>query len=390
VPRTFPTQGRTRQLLSILKQGATDGFKDLGNVGGSVTVPMHQAMVVLSNGASGTDVAGASPAAEMLKQYMTKGRFPEDNQSLPKAPVPIVSVWFPSVQTEELYQNARQFMENLANTEIGGFYGILREGQAAKAATIVTSVRRRFDQMHIIKWRVPCVAPTVGQSFRLEFKDTDPQIAGDASFANVPVGIDPSTWPLEIDFEQTLAEAKKEKLYPGGTVRIYGNFCWGADAKRAKLYMIPKNQPAPTTLKGKSVDEARKVQQQLIASKMVGKAISSDASYVEFEVPDNPKFLQSKGKDKYEARLVVVDTSSYRSSAITADKILTLPAMKKPLNLWLIGGLTFGGVVLLLLVIQIFRGGGGRRRGGAGAQRPMVPQPPAPGMPGGPGGYAPR
>lgn len=87
-----------------------------------------------------------------------------------------------------------------------------------------------------------------------------------------------------------------------------------------------------------------------------------------------------------EARVVVVDKRTYRTSAITADKILTLPAQKAPLNLLLIGGLTFAGVVLVLLVIQIFRGGGGRksRRGGGGGgnpPRPVVaggPRPPGP------------
>jgi len=93
-----------------------------------------------------------------------------------------------------------------------------------------------------------------------------------------------------------------------------------------------------------------------------------------------PKFLRGKGKTMT-ALMVVADQRAARTSAITADKILTLPAEDKPFNLLLIGGLTFGGVVLLLLVIQIFRGGGGRRR--------AAPRQPAPAQPGPPGAYGP-
>jgi hypothetical protein len=212
----------------------------------------------------------------------------------------------------------------------------------------------------------------------LVFKNTNPPIAGD-NFINVPVGIDPTTWPLDLDVEQTLQYAKKNKAYPGASIKVFGNFCWGSDFKRAQLYMIPKNQPAPQSLKGRSVEDAKTAQKQLIASNMVGKATSSGDTFVEFDVPDTTKFLSGTGKTMT-ARMVVVDTRSYRTSAITADKILTLPAEKKPLNLLLIGGLTFGGVVLILLVVQIFRGGSSRRRSRAAAP----PAPPGPG-----GGYPP-
>ena len=48
-----------------------------------------------------------------------------------------------------------EFMENLVNPEIGGFYSIVREGQTERAARIVSSVRARFDQMWIIKVWMP-------------------------------------------------------------------------------------------------------------------------------------------------------------------------------------------------------------------------------------------
>jgi FHA domain len=373
----YPSQGRTRPLFNILKQAATDGFKELGNAGQSVTVPMHQAMVVLSNGSAGADASSNAAAANLLKEYLTKGRFPENNDVLPKTPVPVVSIWFPTKLVDEFAANAREFMEGLANPEIGGFYSIVRDGQQTRAGNIVTAVRTRFGKMHIVKWRVSCIAPSITQTFRLVFQNTNPQMQGDATFQNVPVGIDPTTWPIDIDREATEKAAKKDPIYPGGTVKIYGNFCWGGNQQRAEIYMVPKNQVAPASLQGQSLDEAKKAQRTLIEAGMRGKATSAGDSFAEFELPSTPKFLTGKG-DNVTARIVVYDNQARRTSAITADKILTVHAREAPLPYLLIGGATFGGVVLVLLLVSVFRGGGGKRRN-AGAQAAPPRAAPAPG-----------
>ncbi len=395
---TYPRQsGRSRPLFKIIQKGATDGFQQLGNVGNDVEVPMHQAMVVLSNGSSGSDVGSAAQTASLLSDYMTKGRFPEDNTTLPKSPVPVIAIWFPRVEQEEFFQNARQFMENLANPQVGGYFNIVEKGEGSRASKIVKSVTQRFNELHIVKWRVPCIAPKVSQTFNLVFKDMKSPVAGDGTFKNVPVGIDPTTWPLDIDVEQTVKVAKKNPIYPGGTLKVFGNFCWGSDHKRAQLYLTPKNQPAPQSLKGRTVEEAKKAQRKLIASNLVGKAVTATDSYVEFEIPDTTKFLRGK-KKKLTAQMVVVDSRTKRTSAITADSILEVKARKKPLNIYLIGGLAAGGVVLLLLIVLIFRGGGSRRRRGGSTPRPVAapgagggyPGGPRPPGPPGPGGYPPR
>lgn len=386
VPKTFPTQGRTRPLFNIIKTAATDGFKELGNVGSNVVVPMHQAMVVLSNGAAGADPSSNSAASNLLKDYLTKGRFPENNEVLPKTPVPVVSIWFPSKLVEEFGANSREFMEGLANPEIGGFYSILRDRQEARAVDIVNAVRSRFNKMHIVKWRVSCVALSLTQTFRLAFLNTDPLIAGDATFQNVPVGIDPSQWPLDVDREATERAAQKDPVHPGGTVKVFGNFCWGGNMQRAELYMVPKNQPAPASLQGGSIDDAKKAQRTLIEQGMRGKAITAGESMVEFELPNTDKFLSGKG-DQMTARLVVYDNQAKRTSAITADKIITVKAKEAPLPYLLIGAITFGGVVLVLLVVSIFRSGGNKRRAGASPTTAPRPVTPAPGPM--PGGYAP-
>lgn len=402
VRNTFPTQGRTRPLFNIIKTAATDGFKELGNVGTNVVVPMHQAMVVLSNGSAGADPSSNAAAANLLKDYLTKGRFPENNEVLPKTPVPVISIWFPNKLIEEFGAQAREFMEGMSNPEIGGFYSILRDKQEARAANIVNVVRTRFNKMHIVKWRVSCVALSLTQTLRLAFLATDPPIAGDATFQNVPVGIDPSQWPLDIDREATERAAAKEPAFPGGTLKVYGNFCWGGNAQRAELYMVPKNQPAPASLQGGGIDDAKKAQKSLIEQGMRGKAITAGESMVEFELPKSDKFLSGKG-EAMTARLIVYDNQAKRTSAITADKIVTVKAKEAPLPYLLIGGITFGGVVLILLVVSIFRGGGNKRRGASPVQapRPVVagpsmvqsggfgPPAPMPGQDFGGGGYGP-
>ena len=222
VPGTFPAQGRTRQLFQIIKQAATDGFRELGNAGSRIDVPMHQAMVVLSNGVSGSDIGSPAQSALLLKQYMTKGRFPEDNKTLPKSPVPIVSV--------SHSQNGRGLPER---TSVHGESGeqrnrwILqhRSKDSYRAKRIVEAVRRRFDQMHIVNGECPA-SPHHWATFKLVFKKTNPLIAGD-NFENVPVGIDPSSWPLDIDIEATKRAAKKSPIYPGGELKVFGNFVGG-------------------------------------------------------------------------------------------------------------------------------------------------------------------
>jgi hypothetical protein len=373
VTRTFPTQGRTRPLFTIMKNAATDAFKDLGNAGQGITVPMHQAMVVLSNGSAGADPSSTAAASNLLREYLTKGRFPENNEVLPKTPVPVISIWFPSKLVEEFQANSREFMEGLANTEIGGFYSVVRDRQEQRAANIVNAVRTRFNKMHIVKWRVSCVAPSITQTFKLAFMNTNPPIAGDATFQNVPVGIDPSTWPLDIDRDATARATQTSPVYPGSTVKVFGNFCWGGNAQRAEIYMVPKNQAAPQSLQGGNIEDAKKAQRTLIEGGMRGKAISAGDSVVEFELPNTEKFLVGKG-EQMTARLIVYDNQARRTSALTADKIVTLRAREAPLPYLLIGGVTFGGVVIVLLVVSIFRGGGGGRgRRGAAAVAPPRP-----------------
>jgi hypothetical protein len=374
VKSTFPKQGRVKTIMSIVQKGVTDAFGELGNVGKDVDVPLHQAMVLLTDCNAGTDVNSTATGALQLRSYLTKGRFPEDNTTLPKMPMPVISVWFPNKQgtQEEVFENARQFMENLANPEIGGGFYIVGGPDTGKGQRIAKAVTERFDLMNIVKWRVPCLAPTVTQNFQLVFKEFEQPIKGDTC-TDCPLGQDPKLWPLAINYEETEKAAKDSKLYPGGKVKVFGEFCWGTDIGRAELYMLPKNQPAPQSLEGKSLEEAQQARDTLIRANLRGKAINGGDEFIEFELPESTKFLAGD-KKSMTARMVIFDSRAGRTSPVTADKVLTLAAQEKPLDYFLIGGITFGGLVVLLLLISVFRSGGGkaRRRGPVNAPAPVV------------------
>ncbi|NUP10530.1 MAG: FHA domain-containing protein [Polyangiaceae bacterium] len=391
VTKPFPASGRgVRELGDIIKQAAIDGFRELGNVGQTVKAPMHQAMVVLSSGDGGSGSSSSvGQAGALIAQYMTKGRFPEDNLALPKMPVPVVSVWFPAGGMEERFEQARAFMQNLANTEIGGFFSVIRDKSLPRGDRIVTAVRNRFDAMWIAKWQASCVAPTIQQTFNFGF-DPALGLAGDGSYKDVPVGIDPKSWPLDIDIDTTTQEADKNPMYPGGKVTIFGNFCWEGHKERAELFLLPKNQEVPATLEGVTLEDAEKARKTLIGQGLKATVIDAGKDSATFELPDSEKFLSGKG-ESFTARVVLHDNETLRTSAITKDKIITVKAVKAPLSSWLksntgylvIGGIVFAGVVLILLLVTAFRSGG-KRRGGAVVAAP----PPRPGGGGGGGAVA--
>jgi hypothetical protein len=377
-PETYPSSGRNRSLLTIIKTAATDGFGSLGNVGENVKVPLHQAMVVLSSGFGGTDPSTTGPGALQLQQYLTGGRFPEDNTALPKSPVPVISVYFPLKTIDEFRQNSLEFMQNLANPEIGGFFTVVQEGGGARAPAIVGTVRQRFSKMSIVHWKVACVAPSVTQTFKLFFNNMSTPLLGDNTFKDVPVGIDPTTWPLDVNNQYSAQIAQTHPVYPGGNFRIYGDFCWGGDKSRAEIYFLPSGQPLPTALVGADLEQAKRTQQQLIAMGMKGTAVEAADTYVEVQAPEQDKIVWGSG-DQGVVRLVVYDNRAHRTSGLTADTILSLKGTSPPLNLMLILGAAFGVVLISLLVVVIVKTGGKKRTS------PSAPLAPAYG---GPGAYA--
>ncbi len=363
-----PSHGRDRALFSEIKSMTQDAFGSLGNSDQPDTVPLHQAMVLLSNGAGRGDPESASPNADVFHQYLDQGRFPADNTSLPKTPLPVVSIWLPNAAslTENIYRNNEAtFMQALANPEIGGFFDIVQEGQgASKAKTISGLVRARFNAMWLVHWTMSCVNPSVEQSFNLVFENTHPTIAPDGTFKEVPLGMDPTAWPLDVDVAKTTQEAQNSPLYPGGQFTVYGDFCWGGDKQRAEAYFIPAGtKPSPGQQNSRDPEVAKKAMQQLQAQHMLGTAVNSGDGYVTLNVPDDEKVLEGTG-DNMVARLVIYDNKAHRASAVDEKSVLTLRATKKPLSWPLVAGVAGLFVVIVLLVMVLLRGGGGRKRGG--------------------------
>jgi hypothetical protein len=386
----YPSHGSNRALFSQIKNMTQDAFGSLGNSDAPDEVPLHQAMVVLSNGAGRGDPESASPSADVFHQYLDSGRFPPDNTALPKTPLPVISIWLPNPSsfTENIYQNNEaQFMQSLANPEIGGFFDVVREGEGnAKSKAIVNLVRARFNAMWLLHWELSCINPSVTQTFNLVFENTKPVIAPDGTFKDVPLGIDPTQWPLDVDVKKTSEAAAANPVYPGGQVTIYGNFCWGGDKSRAEAYFIPAGTRPPANANSRDPAAARQAMQQLQAENMVGTAVQAADGYVTFTVPDDAKVLDGAG-DNMVARLVVYDNKAHRASSLDARTVLTLKATKKPLSWPLVAGIGGLAIVIVLLVMVLVRGGGGgsgKRRGGGAP--PAQPPPVGYGMPPG-GGY---
>jgi hypothetical protein len=328
----------------------------------------------------------------VFHQFVTKGRFPEENTSAPKTPLPVISIWFPtggSLVNDAYRNNDQQFMSELSNPEIGGFFDIVRDGQGeAKGKTIISLVKARYNAMYIVKWRLSCLNPSVEQTFDLEFPGTQPQMKGDATFKEVPIGVDPTQWPLDVDVAKTKAEAEANPVHPDGILKVYGNFCWGGDTKRAEAYFIPAGSKPDPNASSSDLVAVKNAQKNLIAQNMHSSAVEANDSFVTFKVPDEEAVLEGSG-DNAVARVLIYDNEAHRASGHDEKTILTLKATKKPFNILMILGIAGGVIVILLLLVVLMRGGGKGKRSRGAPPPPMGP-PPGGGYPPPGGGYPPQ
>ena len=392
VPGTARSNGSSRPLFNTVKNIVSNGFADLGNVGVQNAVPIHQAFVLLSNGAGREDALTNGASALQLQQYANEGRLKQGDSSSLKMPLPIISIHLPNstsgLTNKYMANNDSQFMQSLANTQIGGFYSIVAEGEGtSRGKRIVSAVRARFNSMYVVKWKLSCLNPSVEQSFNLTFTNVKQAIQPDGSFKNVPIGVDPSQWPLDINVQATQAAANQDPVHPGGEFKVFGNFCWGGDKQRAEAYFIPQGMQFDPNMKAGGVAAARTMMQNLVAQNMRGAAKDANSGFVTFEVPDDDKLLEGTG-DQTIARLVVFDNRANRASGLEANTVLTVKATKKPLNIILIAGIGGAVVVVGLLLAVLLRSGGNKRGGGGGGGGGGQPYPqggyPPPG-----GGYPP-
>jgi hypothetical protein len=172
--------------------------------------------------------------------------------------------------------------------------------------------------------------------------------------------MDPTSWPLDVNREYTAEMTKTSAVHPGGSFKVFGEFCWGGDASRAEVYFLPAGQQPPTALGGNDVERAKRTQQQLIAMGMKGKTLEAGNGFARFEAPDKDTILHGSGEQAV-VRIVLYDNRAQRTSGVTADTIIQLKGGTAPLPLlWILGG-SFGIVVLALLVVVLVRGGGKKR-----------------------------
>jgi hypothetical protein len=186
---------------------------------------------------------------------------------------------------------------------------------------------------------------------------------------------------------QTKAEADANPVHPGGTFRVFGDFCWGGEKQRAEAYFVPAGTKPDPNVNKSDPEVAKRAIQSLIAQNMRGGAVEASDTFVQFQIPDEERLLEGTGEATV-ARVVIYDNKAARASGYDEKTVITLKAQKKPLNLPLILGAAGGGIVILLLIIVLLRGGGG-----GGGKKKSSKQPPQPvvagGYPGGPGGPPP-
>lgn len=359
--KTFRSPGRTRPLLSLVKQISTDAFRALGNPSENLRAPLHQAIVLLSSGYGGGDPSTTGPGAEQFRQALTRGQFVEGNSALPKTPIPLISIMTPPTGYDEHRQLAREFMQNLANPEIGGFFTVIRDGQADHAARIVDTVRARFSHLVVARFRLSCLAPSTTQSFSLLFPQHEPAIAGDATYQSVPLGFDPSQWPLDLDAEMTRhAIHEQGGVHPGGTVRVYGNFCWGGDLTRPEIYFLPPGEKLPRDVNPQNLEVVQQIQKRLISLNMRGTVLDANESFAEFRIPDSDAVLHGEGESAV-MRFVVVDRLLLRSSGLSETTVLQVKARAAPLP-WIAIGVGSGLALLSLIGLGLLLKKNNRQR----------------------------
>src|SRR5262249_11534994 len=155
-----------------------------------------------------------------------------------------------------------------------------------------------------------------------------PAIKPDGTFKDVPIGVDPTAWPLDINMAQTKAEAEQNAVHPGGTFRVFGDFCWGGDKNRAEAYFVPAGTNPNQNINRNDPDIAKRAIQNLVAQNLRGGAAEAGDTFVVFNVPDEEKLLEGEG-DNTVTRVVVYDNKAKRGSGVTADTVITLKAKKK-------------------------------------------------------------
>ena len=306
---TMPSHGSDRALFSQIKNMTQDAFGSLGNSDAPDQVPLHQAMVVLSNGAGRGDPESASPERRRLPPVpRSAGASPPDNTSLPKTPLPVISIWFPNPSSfvENIYRNNEaQFMQSLANPEIGGFFDIVKEGEgAAKGKTIIGLVRARFNAMWLIHWELSLHQPQRRADLQPRLREHEPDDRARRHVQGRPARHRPDAVAARRRREEDDARPRAQNpLYPGGHLQ------------RVRQLLLGRRQVAGRGVLHPRRDEARREREQPRPARRASRRCSSSRprtcsarrsargdTYVTFTVPDDDKVLDGHGREHGRAR----------------------------------------------------------------------------------------
>ena len=179
---------------------------------------------------------------------------------------------------ENIYRNNEaQFMQSLANPEIGGFFDIVKEGEGDGEGQDDHRPRAARASTRCGSSTGSCPASTRASSRRStsSSRTRTPPSRPTGRSRTCPLGVDPTQWPLDVDVKKTTEAAAQNPLYPGGTFNVYGNFCWGGDKTRAEAYFIPAGTKPNANANSRDPHVALQAMQQLQAEHMLGTAVST-------------------------------------------------------------------------------------------------------------------
>ena len=166
----------------------------------------------------------------------------------------------PRAGFDEFRANAQEFMQGLANPEIGGFFDIIRDGQGA-----AQSAAARHDGAHALqpdahlKWRVAASPRRSPRPSSSSSTTRTTPILGDATFKDVPVGIDPTTWPLDVNIEYTKQNGRSQPDRPGRQVHRLRRLLLGRRERPRRGLLHCRRAPSrPQRSRGTDIEAAKR------------------------------------------------------------------------------------------------------------------------------------
>ena len=337
--RPSRSHGRDRALFSQIKKMTQDAFGSLGNSDQPDTVPLHQAMVRPLERRRPRRPGEREPERRRLppvprsagasRPTTRRSRRRRCRSSRSGSPTR-------TSLTENIYRNNEaQFMQSLANPEIGGFFDIVQEGAGRREGQDDHRPRARALQRDVAR-------PLDDELHQLERRaDVQPRLREHQARRSRPTARSRTCRSASTrrSGRSTSTSAKTRKaaqdnpLYPGGQFTVYGDFCWGGDKTRAEAYFIPAG-----TKPDRADEQPRPGGRQAGDAAAPGRAHARHGRRRGRRVRDlqRPRRRQGPrrhGRQRGRARSSSTTTRRTARRRSTRRSVLTLKATKKPLSL---------------------------------------------------------